>query len=132
MSAPTPEHPRRVLLVDDEHVIADTLSLIFQHAGYETATAYNGRQAVEIARSFLPDIVISDIIMADMDGIEAAIHIQRDVPQCRIFLISGQAASPPLADRARRDGHAFPLIAKPINPQELLARVAQLDPKLLG
>ncbi len=121
-----PDLSYRVLIVDDEHVIADTLALIMRQAGYDATAAYDGRQALATARQFRPDCAISDVVMPDMDGIEMAIRITREFPRCRILLISGQAASSEIIGRARRDGHSFPLIAKPIQPQELLAKIAQL------
>jgi CheY-like chemotaxis protein len=65
---------RKVLIVDDERVIADTLAIILNQHGYEASAAYSGNEAVEKARAVQPDLIISDVIMQDMNGIEAAIH----------------------------------------------------------
>lgn len=116
----------RVLIVDDEHIIADTLGLIFHQSEYETLVAYCGREAIEAARSFRPDFVVSDVVMPDVDGIEVAIQVMRDVPSCRVLLMSGQTTADQLFERARRGGYDFPLVAKPIHPSALLERVASL------
>src|SRR5580658_4019700 len=66
----------RVLVVDDEQVIADTLAKILDLNGYDASAVYTGTSAVESARLLQPDLVISDVIMPDMNGIEAAISIR--------------------------------------------------------
>lgn len=66
----------RVLVIDDEKPLADTLALILQRAGYEAAVAYNGAAALSQLDSFRPDIVISDVIMPGMNGIEVCGRIQ--------------------------------------------------------
>ena len=83
----------RVLVVDDERVIADTLAKILNLNGYDASAVYTGTAAVESARSLKPDLIISDVILPDMDGIEAAINIRGFLPNCKILLFSGQAAT---------------------------------------
>jgi CheY-like chemotaxis protein len=101
------------LVVDDERVIADTLAIIL----------YTGTAAVERARDIKPDLIISDVIMPDMNGIEAAIRIRRALPDCKILLFSGQAATADLLEKARAQGHEFEILAKPVHPQDLLAKL---------
>ncbi len=113
----------RVLVVDDEQVIADTLAKILDMNGYEASAVYSGTAAVESARSLQPDLVISDVIMADMNGIEAAIHIRGFLPSCKILLFSGQAATADLLENARAQGHEFEILAKPVHPADLLAKL---------
>ena len=113
----------RVLVVDDEHVIADTLAIILSQHGYEATAAYTGTAAVERARSIKPDLVISDVIMPDMNGIEAAVRIRSFLPDCKILLFSGQAATADLLESARARGHEFEILAKPVHPQDLLAKL---------
>ncbi len=71
----------KVLVVDDEHVIADTLAIILNQHGFDALAVYTGTGAVEQARNLHPDLIISDVIMPDMDGIEAAIHIRAFLPE---------------------------------------------------
>jgi len=113
----------RVLVVDDEQVIADTLAKILDLNGYDASAVYSGTAAVESARSLQPDLVISDVIMQDMNGIEAAIHIRGFLPGCKILLFSGQAATADLLENARAQGHEFEILAKPVHPADLLAKL---------
>ena len=113
----------RVLVVDDEQVIADTLAKILDLNGYDASAVYSGTAAVESARSIQPDLVISDVIMQDMNGIEAAIHIRGFLPGCKILLFSGQAATADLLEDARAQGHEFEILAKPVHPADLLAKL---------
>jgi CheY-like chemotaxis protein len=114
---------RRVLVVDDEQVIADTLAKILDLNGYEASAVYTGTAAVESARSLQPDLIISDVIMPDMDGIQAAISIRGFLPNCKILLFSGQAATADLLENARAQGHEFEILGKPVHPSDLLAKL---------
>lgn len=113
----------RVLVVDDERVIADTLAIILNQAGFQASAVYTGTSAVERARTERPDLIISDVIMPDMNGIEAAIKIRQILPGCKILLFSGQAATADLLEKARLEGHEFEILAKPVHPQDLLAKL---------
>lgn len=114
---------QRVLIVDDERVISDTLALILQHAGFEPTAVYSGESAVEVARSCAPDIVVSDILMRGMNGIEAALLIRAICPTCKIILISGASAVGDLLQQARSRGEDFEVLAKPFHPSELIRRM---------
>jgi len=113
----------KVLVVDDERVIADTLAIILNQHGYDASAVYTGEEAVEAARALTPDLIISDVVMKDMDGIEAAIRIRQFLPGCKILLFSGQAATADLLESARAKGHEFEILAKPVHPQDLLAKL---------
>ena len=113
----------KVLVVDDERVIADTLAIILNQSGFDAAAVYTGTDAVETARTDEPDLIISDVIMPDMNGIEAAIRIREILPDCKILLFSGQAATADLLEKARLEGHEFEILAKPVHPQDLLAKL---------
>jgi CheY-like chemotaxis protein len=113
----------KVLVADDERVIADTLVIILNQAGFDAVAAYSGRKAVEMAEEIKPEMLISDVIMPDLSGIEAAIAVRRILPSCKILLFSGQAATADLLDKARAQGHEFEILAKPVHPQDLLAKL---------
>ncbi len=118
-----PQTKPKVLVVDDERVIADTLAIILNQHGFEASAVYTGTAAVERAKAVRPDLVISDVIMPDMNGIEAAIHIRKFLPGCKILLFSGQAATADLLENARAQGHEFEILAKPVHPQDLLSKL---------
>lgn len=113
----------RVLIADDERLIADTLGLILKQAGFEAEAVYSGQKAVEAARDRCPDVFLTDVVMPGMTGIEAAIEIAGMNPACRILLLSGQAATADLLREARVRGHHFEVILKPVHPSQLLARL---------
>jgi CheY-like chemotaxis protein len=113
----------KVLVADDEKVIADTLAIILNQNGYDASAVYTGTAAVEKAKATRPDLVISDVIMPDMNGIDAAIKIRGFLPSCKILLFSGQAATADLLEDARKRGHEFEILAKPVHPQDLLQKL---------
>lgn len=116
----------KILVVDDERVIADTLAIILRRAGYDVKAAYDGTEAVEQARIWSPDLILCDVIMPAMNGIEAAICILEFLPDCKILHISGQSATADLLKNAHERGYDFAILAKPVNPQDLLAKVREL------
>lgn len=111
----------RIVVVDDETRIANTLVEILKDEGFDAMSASTGEAAIELARTFKPDIVLSDVIIPGLNGIEAAIRIGELLPKCRIILFSGQAATLDLLKDARQRGHDFEILAKPIKPATLLA-----------
>lgn len=115
----------RILVVDDEALIANTIVQILNRNGFVAEPAYNGKQAIEIAKLSCPDLVLSDVLMPGVDGVEAAIAIREACPDTRIVLFSGQAATVEILTRARERGHVFELLPKPIHPTELLKRLRE-------
>ena len=114
---------RRVLILDDEQIIANTLALILNRNGFEAQAVYSAQDAINTAVQLSPDVLISDVIMEGMTGIDAAIQISQLVPTCRIILFSGQAATADLLQRAEADGYHFEILAKPVHPRVLLERL---------
>lgn len=113
----------KVLVADDEQVIANTLAIILNQAGFDARAVFSGEKAVEAIDSFRPDMLISDVIMTGMTGIEAAIVARSKLPKCKILLFSGQAATADLLEKARQQGHEFEILAKPVHPTDLLAKL---------
>jgi len=113
----------KVLVVDDERVIADTLAMILNQSGFEARAVYSGEAALESASNYQPDMLIADVIMADLNGIDAAIQIRALLPKIKILLFSGQAATADLLEKARAQGYEFEILAKPVHPQDLLTRL---------
>ncbi len=118
-----PDTNRVVFVVDDEAVIAQTLAMILNRAGFH-ATAFDHPEKAIAARSdLMPDLLISDVVMPGMTGIELAIHFRQAHPGCKILLFSGQAATADLLEKAREQGHDFEILSKPIHPADLLAKL---------
>lgn len=117
----------KVLVVDDEPVIADTLSIILKQSGFDAMPAYGGGDAIEKARTWLPDLLLSDIIMPEINGVQAVDQILEYVPNCRVLLISGQAGVvAAVTESTLSTGTAVEIIAKPVHPDELIRRVRKL------
>ena len=114
----------RILVADDDSVIASTLSQILRLSGYETETVNSGEEAVSMAAKRKPDILITDVVMGGITGIEAAIRILEFIPACLIILISGQANTSDHLASACRDGHQLEILPKPVHPRVLLERIA--------
>jgi CheY-like chemotaxis protein len=116
---------RRILVVDDERTIADTLAQILRLHGYEAAAAYSGESALGQVQEFNPDLVVSDVIMPGMNGAEMAIKLLQSMPTCKILLFSGQAATADLLKEVADKGYDFEIVAKPLHPLELLAKLQE-------
>ena len=114
---------QRVLIVDDERVIADTLVLILCQKGFESTAAYSGEKAVEAATAFRPDFLIMDVIMEGMNGIEASLQISAILPLCRVILFSGSTETADLLQEAEARGYRFEILAKPVHPSDLVDRL---------
>ena len=114
---------RRVIVADDEETIATTLAIILNQAGFEARAVFSGEQVVELLDSFQPEMLITDVVMPGMTGIEVAIAVRNRLPDCKILLFSGQAATADLLEKARAQGHEFEILAKPVHPQDLLAKL---------
>jgi DNA-binding response OmpR family regulator len=113
----------KILVADDERVIADSLAMILNQSGFEARAVYSGERAVELAAEFKPEMLISDVIMAGLSGIDAAIEIRARFPRVKVLLFSGQAATADLLEKARARGYEFEILSKPVHPQDLLARL---------
>ena len=114
-----------VLVVDDERLIADTITAILMEHGFVAFKAYSGEEALRVAATLRPDIVVSDVLMPQMSGVQMAVQIKRSLPATRIVLLSGQAATAELMRQAAAEGYNFELLAKPIHPEELVAKLKQ-------
>jgi CheY-like chemotaxis protein len=101
------------------------LAAILSQSGYAAISAYDGEAALETALLMPPEMLITDVVLPGMSGIELAITIKRVFPDCKIILFSGQAATSDLIDRARRNGHEFELLSKPLHPSVLLTRLSE-------
>jgi CheY-like chemotaxis protein len=113
------------LVVDDEVVIADTLALILKREGFAAIAAYGSLSALQIATVIPPLILLTDVVMPDMNGIELAIEICKQVPDCHVVLLSGQAATVDMLPRYP-EAKNFTVLAKPIHPRELVLQLSQV------
>lgn len=115
-----------VLVVDDQRLIADTLTDILNGNGYRATAAYSGHDALRLAEEIRPDFLLTDVVMPAMNGVELAIAIQTKFPETRIMLLSGQAGIADILQQGRARGYEFNLVAKPIHPDRLMDHLKSL------
>jgi len=119
----TPLNGKRILLVDDERTIADSLAFMLSHEGYDVKAVYSGGDAIDTAKQFKPELLITDVVMPGISGTEAAISISKFLPECKTLLFLDSVIGKELAESARSRGFNFELIEKPLHPQELLQKI---------
>src|ERR1700759_5726761 len=113
---------RTVLVIDDDRMLGDTLSDILRKHGYNPVALYSGEEALELAGRFRPDIVLSDIRMSRLDGIEAAKRIHMLHPECRIILFTAHTASTELVQLIQ--GLGFEFLQRPLHPEPVLTALS--------
>jgi CheY-like chemotaxis protein len=115
-----------IFVVDDEHVIAATLTTILHMNGFSARFFTDPVEALTAARLDAPDLLVSDVAMPGLSGVDLAIRIKAQNPECKILLFSGQAATLDLLKDARNQGHNFQLLQKPVHPSVMLSRIGVL------
>jgi CheY-like chemotaxis protein len=122
----TAERRLKVLVVDDERLLADTTTAILHRAGFDVRTAYDGFGALEMTGSFHPDYLMTDIMMPGMNGVDLAMAVAKMYPAIAILLVSGQAGIADILDECKARGFEFPLLAKPVHPSNLVEKLRHL------
>ncbi len=116
----------KVMVVDDEEPILELLKYNLEKEGYEVKAANNGHLAVEIARKFKPDLVLLDIMMPHMDGVEACRQLRAMPDLINTFIVFLTARSEEYSEVAAFDVGADDYITKPIKPRALMSRISAL------
>jgi DNA-binding NtrC family response regulator len=116
----------KILIIDDERSIADTLALVFSKRGYEAKVAYSAEQAIDVIAEWQPDLAIIDVVLPKMNGVDLAIVLKSNYPFCRLLLFSGSPSTVEIAEQAAKKGHFFEILAKPVHPTFLLNTVMNL------
>lgn len=116
----------KILLVDDEQDILEIIGYNLSQEGYQVFTANNGREAVEKAQKELPNLIILDVMMPEMDGMEACEHIRR-IPSLQNTIITFLTArGEDYSQVAGFDAGADDYITKPVKPKVLVSKVKAL------
>jgi len=112
-------------VVDDEHVIADMLGIALRRAGYGVTVVYDAESALEIAELAPPEVVITDVGLPRMNGVDLAFCLQELIPDCKTVFVTG---IPEESTRllSTRPEYAFRMFAKPISPTEVLQCISEL------
>jgi CheY-like chemotaxis protein len=117
------DESRKVLVVDDEKITSETLTVIFRNHGYQARAAYSAEEAVDVMAEWQPDVALLDVNLPGMNGVDLAIAIRASAPNCRVLLFSGYPNTNDLLQAAAEAGHVFEIIAKPVHPTLLLNAV---------
>ncbi len=113
-----------LMVLDDDNAVRQTWTIIFRQQGYDVVAADSGGAAIQAARDRAPDLLLADIRLPDMTGIEAAKVVKELAPKCHVLLISGDSDSSEALDMARAQGSTFEVLPKPISPPDLIQRIA--------
>ena len=116
----------KVLVVDDEEPILELLKYNLEKEGYEVKVAANGHEGVDIAKKFKPDVVLLDIMMPKMDGVEACRQLRAMPDLVNTFIVFLTARSEEYSEVAAFDVGADDYITKPIKPRALMSRIQAL------
>jgi two-component system, OmpR family, alkaline phosphatase synthesis response regulator PhoP len=116
----------RILLVDDDEDILDLLEYNLTKEGYLVKTALNGKIAVEIAYKFIPDLIIMDVMMPEMDGIEACAEIRKNKLLANTIITFLTARGEDYSQIAGYEAGADDYITKPIKPKVLVSKIKGL------
>jgi DNA-binding NtrC family response regulator len=116
----------RIFVVDDEEDIAKMIAVILQMNKFDATAFGEPLKALEQADSTPPDYLVSDIAMPGMNGIDLALAIQTKIPSCKVLLFTGDVGAPALVEEAKKGGHEFALLMKPVHPMALVEALASL------
>lgn len=120
-----------VLVVDDECNIADSMAAILRKAGYAAIAVYDAESALQLALIAPPQVVVTDVCMPGMSGLELAVQLRESVPGCEVVLFSALYDTFDIdecAGCASKAGHQFTLFTKPVAPKTLLDELRRLAP----
>jgi CheY-like chemotaxis protein len=118
---------QRVLVVDDDRLVADTLTLIFERNGFAAKAAYSAEEALRSCREFVPHLLLCDITMPDRDGLSLVEDVTRELPACRILVLTGFYSNlKSVREQAGRLSRPVGILTKPCQPSELLREATAL------
>ena len=120
-------HISVVFVVDDEVVISKSLAMILEHHGYLVRSFTDPLEALKHLEADPPDLLISDVVMPQLSGVDLAIQVKAYVPDCKILLLSGQAAMAHLLEQTQARWHNFTWLSKPVHPADLLNEIERLE-----
>jgi|SRR4051812_25039824 len=112
---------QRVLIVDDDTMVADTLNMVFQKNGFNARSSYSAKEGLACAREFRPDLLLCDMVMPGRDGLDLAEDVSRELPDCRILVLTGFYANlEDVRGRSRSFDRPLSLLTKPCRPADLI------------
>ena len=115
----------RIFVVDDETFVSASLALILRSQGFLARAFDKPFDALQAAVETPPDMLITDVMMPPISGINLAIRMREHCPNCHVLLCSGQTATADLLAGARVSGHDFQILIKPVNPADIIKNVRE-------
>lgn len=120
---------QRVLIVDDDPLVADTLNMIFRVNGYDSEAAYSAAEGLERARTFAPVLLLCDVTIPEQRGVQLAQAVQRELPQCKLLMFSaslGSGTARIAQQLPNPQQRPLKLLTKPCRPELLLREAYDL------
>jgi DNA-binding response OmpR family regulator len=111
-------------VVNDKPDVADSVAEILKQHGYAAIAAYDGETALETALLIPPELVIADVGLPGIRGIEVVTALRTQLPDCKVLLLSGEDASSDLPGSATDAEYRFKRVSSPVHPMDLVARVS--------
>jgi DNA-binding NtrC family response regulator len=115
-----------VYVVDDEPIIATTLAAILKGSGFDAVPFFDPLEALLAAESNTPHLLITDVMMPQLNGVDLGVQFKAIHPKCKVLLFSGHAATTDLLHDAGSQGHHFELLTKPVHPKDLLHAIEEM------
>jgi CheY-like chemotaxis protein len=118
---------QRVLVVDDDRLVADTLTLIFKVNGFESVAVYSAAEGLARARTFAPALLLCDISMPEGSGLELAQQIHEEMPSCKMLMLTAYSSNAARVElQAFETNRPLKMLKKPCRPELLLHEAAAL------
>ena len=116
----------RVLVVDDDRLVADTLCLIFRANGFESEARYSAAAGFEYAQSYRPSLMLCDVIMPEESGVQLAHRVLEVMPRTQLLLLTAYPSNALEAHSGESLDTSFKLLSKPCRPDDLLRETRAL------
>ena len=118
---------QRVLVIDDDRLVADTLTLIFQANGYDSEAVYSAAEGLARARTFAPELLLCDVTMPEENGLQLVEKLQHEMPQCKLLMLTAYSSNHiKVEQHASRTNLPLKLLNKPCRPEVLLREAQSL------
>lgn len=118
---------QRVLVVDDDKLVADTLTLVFRANGFDSEARYSAAEGMALARTFDPDMLLCDVTMPERTGLELAEEMDRELPRCKILMLTAYSTNlAKVGEQALKLSRPMNVLSKPCRPEDLLRETSVL------
>lgn len=118
---------QRVLIVDDDRLVADTLSLVFRVNGFDSEARYSAADGLHFARSYAPSLLLTDVTMPGESGLDLADAVHREMPGCKLLMLTAyESNSSDVQKHSERTRRPIRMLYKPVHPEDLIREAQEL------